>query len=78
MRLAKFIASVLLLMAVLYIGLSSTTRVLACAGARQSTGFTCDCYFPNSNEYGIICGDDCLQTTNCDIPENKARIRVAK
>ena len=81
MRLAKFIASILLLAAVLYFGLTSTTGVLACSGGLQSggggTGFDCECYFPNTNDYGIICGSGCIRM-DCDLEENIAGMRIAK
>ena len=74
MRLAKFIVSILMLLAVLYFGFSPGFR--ACA---QGTGFTCDCYFPNTDKYGIICGDECLYSDNyCDIPEDTAQLKIAE
>jgi hypothetical protein len=74
MRLAKFIVSILMLLAVLYFGFSPGFRVCA-----QGAYFTCDCYLPNSGKYGIICGDECLYSENyCDVPKDTSRMKIAK
>lgn len=78
MKLARFFASVLAFIIVLYIGFSSISRVFAVpCGQEVVAAHDCECYFPNTGEYGVICGAECLQM-DCTPPDNQVEISIAK
>lgn len=79
MNLLTFIAAVSSLILVLYVCFSSLPRVfaLSCGGSQVAVAHQCECYSPNTNTYGVVCGSTCLEM-DCDRTDGQANITVLK